>query len=225
MYTLTQSDWEIAETTARTLTKTRTKANALGQVLTYLRELILASEKTHKDIFSEFSTYLQDLSGKAGEEIAQPQGMKTHFKHIRDAIQEFNSEASYSPEALLTILGWTRRLMIYYGEADVPRESHQDRGQAPTPKKQSKPAKSDQQIESEAISKANNVKVGDRLNATVAEIDKKGNVTYLLFKKLPMRRKDPKKAKRLVINQKVFVEVVELTPDGGIKKIKLSSDV
>lgn len=210
METLSDLQWQIAHNMAIELVKSNTDRNELGKVIAYLRYY-----SDRSDVGTQFFRYLTTLA-KQGEAIGHSGKTPGYYQNIESVCQEYLQEYQNDVGLLLGILGWVRRLMVYYKDGGMPiEELSSEIGSVEISNK------SERQLQiAEALSQKS-VEVGQVVEAKVVNI--KGTKVAYEIKITTQRltQKEPKKSNTVTEGQEVKVEIVTLKDDGSIKKVKL----
>ena len=156
-----KKQWSIAHDIAFDLVDWGTDPNELGKVVAFMR-----GYKDEDDAKDRLISLVQRLAGTQNALIRsrQTQGF---YRNIQEACETHLYDVSDTGE-ILTILGWSLRLMRYYRVEPERAVKEQRRPQAPqqTPEPRSiqppQPPKEPEEPE---------VRVGDRVNATVLKKD------------------------------------------------------
>ena len=154
---MNKKQWSIAHDIAFDLVDWGTDPNELGKVIAFVRRY-----RGESDAKNRLMSLVQRLANTKNALIRSRQ-TQGYYRNIQEACQEHLRDTSDTGE-ILTILGWSLRLMRYYSieperaaeEQRHPRESRQAPEQRPaqTPQPPKEPEKP-------------KFKVGDRVNATV----------------------------------------------------------
>jgi hypothetical protein len=196
---LTENEWEIARSIAKTLVEEDTDANELGKAIAYLRNY---ANQDGKKLFD----YLKILV-RNGRQIGHSKRTSDYYQAIDNACNQYLKAYHDNPPVMLHILGWSYRLMRYYQNAE------------PVGEISASVVESARQAEIAEVVSTHDFKVGQILDATVTGV--KGNkVTYEILGTIKLTEKEPKKAKLLSEGQIVKVEIVSLKEDGSLKKVK-----
>ena len=152
-----KKQWSIAHDIAFDLVDQDTDPNELGKVIAFMRR-----HQDKNDAKNRLMSLVQRLANTQNALIRSRQTQR-FYRNIQEACQEHLRDISGTSE-ILTVLGWSLRLMRYYRveperaaeEQRHPQEPRQTPKQSPTqtpqpPKEPEKPK----------------FKVGDRVNATV----------------------------------------------------------
>jgi hypothetical protein len=201
---LSDQEWNIAHAIAQDLVSAATDPNEVKKALEYLRKF-----NTKSDLGKSFFQYLTTLA-KNGDRVGHSSKTVEYYRSLEKACKKHLADYQDQPQLMLKILGWTTRLMRYYkttpqGEWEISHE----------------PKQSERQAEIENASSAQEFSEGQEIEATVAELLKKGNkVTYEIAATTQrFTEKEPKKYKSLSEGQKVKLRILRLE-DGKIKKVK-----
>ena len=156
-----KKQWSIAHNIAFDLVDWGTDPNELGKVVAFMRRC-----KCESDAKDQLMSLVQRLANSRNALIRSRQTQR-FYRNIQEACETHLYDVSDTGE-ILTILGWSLRLMRYYRVEPERAVEEQRRPQAPqqtpqlrhtqTPKTPKEPEKP-------------KVKVGDRVNATVLKKD------------------------------------------------------
>jgi len=204
---LTEQQWEIAHAIARAiardLSSEKTDPNEVKKTLEYLR-----SFKSDNNAGQRFFQYLKTLANN-GKKVGHSTKTVTYYRNIENTYKQYLEPYTDNPETILTILGWTVRLMRYYKV--TPLETQ------PTI---NPPQISPDQFENEKAYQSQEFSEHQQLDATVVNI-KKNKVTYeLKCNTQRLTEKEPKKINELSIGQSVKVKITKLEEDKKIKHVK-----
>ena len=156
-----KKQWSIAHDIAFDLVDWGTDPNELGKVIAFMRRY-----KGESDAKNRLMSLIQRLANTRNALIRSRQTQR-FYRNIQEACETYLHDVSDTGE-ILTILGWSLRLMRYYRveperaaeEQRRPQEQQQTPKQRPpqTPQLPKEPEKP-------------KVKVGDRVNATILKKD------------------------------------------------------
>lgn len=156
-----KKQWSIAHDIAFDLVDWGTDPNELGKVIAFIRRY-----RGENDAKNRLMSLVQRLANTQNALIRSRQTQR-FYRNIQEACQEHLRDLS-DTEEILTILGWSLRLMRYYRveperavEEQRPPQQTQSPKQRPMPTPQ--PSKEPEKPK---------VKIGDRVNATI--LKKKG---------------------------------------------------
>ena len=156
-----KKQWSIAHDIAFDLVDWGTDPNELGKVIAFIRRY-----RGENDAKNRLMSLVQRLANTHNALIRSRQ-TQGYYRNIQEACQEHLRDISDTGE-ILTILGWSLRLMRYYGveperaaeEQRRPRESRQAPKQRPTQTPQ--PPKAPEKPK---------IRVGQKVNATILKKD------------------------------------------------------
>ena len=153
--------WEIAHDIAFDLVDWGTDPNELGKVIAFIRR-----HKGESDAKSRLMSLVQRLANTQNALIRSRQTQR-FYRNIQEACQKHLRDISDTGE-ILTVLGWSLRLMRYYSveperAAEAQRRPQESR-QTPEPR----PAQRQQLPKAPEKPK---VRVGQKVNATILEKD------------------------------------------------------
>jgi len=201
---LTEQKWEIAHAIARDLSSEKTDPNEVKKSLEYLR-----SFKSDNNAGQRFFQYLETLANN-GQEVGHSTKTVTYYHNLENTCKKYLKPYTEYPEMILTILGWTVRLMRYYKV--TPLETQ------PTI---NPPQISPDQFENEKAYQSQEFSEHQQLDATVIDFKKGNKVIYeLKYNGQKFKEKEPKKIDKLSIGQSVQVKITKLEEDGKIKHVK-----
>lgn len=205
---LTQTEWQVADTIAYRLILDESDHNELRKTIAYLRAY---SDREHAG--KQYFDYLNTLA-RNGDRIGHSRQTRGYLESIAKICQQYLVAYQDDVPAMLRILGWAARLMLYYKKA------------GPLAERPESPILSERESQIQAVNTAHGFKVGQKLEATVLTI--KGNkVTYEILGTIRLTIKEPKKAALLKEGLITTVEVVALSEDKGenkgLKKVKCST--
>lgn len=151
-----EKQWEIAHDIAFDLVDWGTDPNELGKVLAFMRRY-----RGEGDVKDRLLTLVQRLSNTRNALIRSRQTQR-FYRNIQEACQTHLHNVGDTNE-ILTILGWSLRLMRYYHVEPKRAAEEQHRAQAPkqTPKPHLIPKEPEYP----------KVKVGQKVNATILKKD------------------------------------------------------
>lgn len=201
---LSSIQWQVADAIARQLVLDKSDHNEFRKTIAYLR-----AYSDRADAGKKYFDYLNTLA-RNGDRIGHSKQTPGYLKSIAEICQQYLIAYKDDVPAMLQILGWAARLMLYYKEAGPIGELPQ------------LPIQSEREAEIQAVTAAHTFEVGQELKATVVSI--KGNkVTYEILDTIKLTTKEPKKAAALTEGQITTVEVVALKEDGSLKTVKCST--
>jgi hypothetical protein len=204
---LTESHWQSAHAVAIELVKNDTDPNELSKAISYL-----SAYGERENAGAKFFSYLTTLA-KNGDRIGHSKKTIDYYKNIDATCQKHLKDYQNNVPVLLLILGWVVRLMRYYKDA-VPM--------AELNAVETAPIQSEDRAKIAEFSAAQKFTIGQHLEATITGIN--GNkVSYEMLGVIKKTQKEPKLFNKLKPGQKVQVEIVELTEDGIIDKVKIIS--
>jgi hypothetical protein len=201
---LTSIQWQVADAIARQLVLDQSDHNELRKTIAYLR-----AYSDRADAGKQYFDYLNTLA-RNGNRIGHSNQTRSYLESIVETCQRYLVAYKDDVPAMLQILGWAARLMLYYKEAGPI-------GELPQP-----PIQSKREAEIQAVSAAHRFEVGQKLEATVLSI-KTNKVTYEILGTIKLTTKEPKMAAVLTEGQITTVEVVALKEDGNLKTVKCST--
>jgi hypothetical protein len=201
---LTSIQWQVADAIARQLVLDQSDHNELRKTIAYLR-----AYSDRADAGKQYFDYLNTLA-RNGNRIGHSNQTRNYLESIVETCQRYLVAYKDDVPAMLQILGWAARLMLYYKEAGPI-------GELPQP-----PIQSEREAEIQAVSAAHRFEVGQKLEATVLSI-KANKVTYEILGTIKLTTKEPKMAAVLTEGQITTVEVVALKEDGNLKTVKCST--
>jgi ribosomal protein S15P/S13E len=202
---LNEKQWEIAHAIAQTLVKEETDVNELGKAIAYLRQAV---NQNPSDAGSKFFKYLKTLVNN-GRQIGHSGRTSDYYRSIDQVCSHYLQKQPINADTLLQILGWARRLMHYYKEAEPIGEFATS----------SLEPKASRQTEIAQIKQSQDFKLDQVIEAKIIKIS--GNkVTYEILGGIKLTEKEPKKASFLKEGQSVQVKVTALKEDGSLKNIK-----
>ena len=206
---LTEIQWKIAHTMAIELIKQETDPNELGKALSYLNTF-----QQRPDAGTKFFSYLTTLA-KNGQTIGHGKKTVDYYINIEKVCQQYLQGYQNNITALVHILGWVRRLMLYYKNAAPIEELNVEETDISPIASQS-----ERQLEIAEAVASQAFEVGQEIEAKVTNINN-NKVTYeisLTTQKFTQR--EPKIFEKLTIGQIVNVKLTELRDDGSIKKVR-----
>lgn len=201
---LTSIQWQVADAIARQLVLDQSDHNELRKTIAYLR-----AYSDRADAGKQYFDYLNTLA-RNGNRIGHSNQTRSYLESIVETCQRYLVAYKDDVPAMLQILGWAARLMLYYKEAGPI-------GELPQP-----PIQSEREAEIQAVSAAHRFEVGQKLEVTVLSI-KTNKVTYEILGTIKLTTKEPKVAAVLTEGQITTVEVVALKEDGNLKTVKCST--
>lgn len=201
---LTSIQWQVADAIARQLVLDQSDHNELRKTIAYLR-----AYSDRADAGKQYFDYLNTLA-RNGNRIGHSNQTRNYLESIVETCQRYLVAYKDDVPAMLQILGWAARLMLYYKEAGPI-------GELPQP-----PIQSEREAEIQAVSAAHRFEVGQKLEVTVLSI-KTNKVTYEILGTIKLTTKEPKMAAVLTEGQITTVEVVALKEDGNLKTVKCST--
>lgn len=201
---LTSIQWQVADAIARQLVLDESDHNELRKTIAYLR-----AYSDRADAGKQYFDYLNTLA-RNGNRIGHSNQTRSYLESIVETCQRYLVAYKDDVPAMLQILGWAARLMLYYKEAGPI-------GELPQP-----PIQSEREAEIQAVSAAHRFEVGQKLEVTVLSI-KTNKVTYEILGTIKLTTKEPKMAAVLTEGQITTVEVVALKEDGNLKTVKCST--
>ena len=153
--------WEIAHDIAFDLVDWGTDPNELGKVIAFMRR-----HKGESDAKSRLMSLVQRLANTQNALIRSRQTQR-FYRNIQEACQKYLRDISDTGE-ILTVLGWSLRLMRYYSVEPERAAEAQRRPQEPRQTPEPRPTQTQQLSKTPEKPK---VKVGDKVNATVLKKD------------------------------------------------------
>ena len=164
-----KKQWSIAHDIAFDLVDWGTDPNELGKVIAFMRRY-----KGESDAKNRLMSLIQRLANTRNALIRSRQTQR-FYRNIQEACETHLHDVSDTSE-ILTILGWSLRLMRYYRVEPERAAEEQRRPQAPQQTPKPRPTQTPQLPKEPDKPK---IKVGDRVNATI--LKKEGfNVTVQL---------------------------------------------
>lgn len=221
-YSLTEYESQIAHNIARILAEEQISLNResrsnsdgikteLEKVIAYLYTKIRHEGKSKNNVLSILFNYLE-LLVKYGKQIGHTGNVPKYYDSILYACEQYFDIKQDDAARVLTILGWSARLIRFYKQkiesGEVLPAIAPVVKSPPEPKSQTT-ANQSQKFEIDQI-----------LDATVVKIT--GNkVSYQIGDILIPNEKKPKHAKNLQEKQTVQVKVTAIKEDGSIKHLK-----
>lgn len=201
---LTQTEWQVADTIAYRLVLHESDHNELRKTIAYLRAY---SDREHAG--KQYFDYLNTLA-RNGDRIGHSRQTPGYLKSIAEICQQYLVAYQDDVPAMLRILGWAARLMLYY------------KATGPIAERPEAPILSERESQIQVVNAAHRFKVGQKLKATVLSI-KANKVTYEILSTIKLTTKEPKKAATLTEGQITTIEVVALKEDGNLKTVKCST--
>ena len=156
-----KKQWIIAHDIAFDLVDWGTDPNELGKVIAFLRRY-----KGESDAKNRLMSLIQRLANTRNALIRSRQTQR-FYRNIQEAYETHLHDVSDTGE-ILTILGWSLRLMRYYRVEPERAVEEERRPQAPQQTPEKPPVQTPQQRKEPEKPK---VKVGDRVNATILKKD------------------------------------------------------
>lgn len=213
-FELTEIQWKTAHTMAIELIKRETDPNELGKVLSYLNAF-----SPRPDAGQKFFSYLTTLA-KNGLTIGHSEKTVDYYINIDEVCQKYLQGYHNNITTLIYILGWVRRLMFYYkNSAPIEELNIEETKVSPLL------SQSERQLEiAEAIA-SKTFEIGQQIEAKITNINK-NKVTYQVIETTQkLTQREPKNYKKLIIEEIVKVEIIELKDDGSIKKVRYISAI
>ena len=152
-----EKQWEIAHDIAFDLVDWGTDPNELGKVIAFIRR-----HQSESDAKSRLMVLIQRLTNTRNALIRSRQTQR-FYRNIQEACEKHLRDISDTDE-ILTVLGWSLRLMRYYRVEPERAAEAQRRPQAPRQTAEPRPTQTPQRSKEPEKPK---VKVGDRVNATI----------------------------------------------------------
>lgn len=215
MTSLSDNQWKVAHTIAQQLVLNEADANELGKAVAYLRAF-----GDRPDAGTRFFKYLQTLANN-GRMMAHSNQTPYYRKIISQVCNDSLRSYQDDPAAMQEILSWGFRLMRYYKNAVPIGEV-----EAIAAETAAEPIVSERQAEIAQIVESLDLKVGDKVAATITTLKegkKSKKLTYNIQKtQQKLSHDEYNKSRDFAIGQTVTLEIVELKEDGSIKKVKLS---
>ena len=203
-----KKQWSIAHDIAFDLVDWGTDPNELGKVIAFMRR-----HRGESDAKNRLLTLVQRLANTRNALIRSRQTQR-FYRNIQKACQTHLREISDTSE-ILTILGWSLRLMRYYRVEPERAAEEQRRSQVPSQTPRTRPTQTQQLPQAPEKPK---FKVGDRVNATILKKER-SKVTVrlqtdesevLVFERLYY----PKK-----VREKIKLRVLGVNENGRVTKI------
>jgi hypothetical protein len=213
---LKEMHWQVAHAVAIELVKQQLliEPNSDGirteleKIISYFRAYIIPLETGEK-----FFKYLNELENN-GHKFGGGTNNKEYYTNIKTVCHKHLKDYQNDVPVLLQILGWVVRLMRYYKNAVPMGELDAFETAAPI--------QSEDRAKIAEFSAAQKFTVGQHLEATITGIN--GNrVSCKILGVIDKTHKEPRLAEKLKPGQKVQVEIVKLTEDGIIDKVKIIS--
>ena len=152
-----EKQWEIAHDIAFDLVDWGTDPNELGKVIAFIRR-----HKGESDAKSRLMSLVQRLANTQNALIRSRQTQR-FYRNIQEACQKHLRDISDTGE-ILTVLGWSLRLMRYYRVEPERAAEAQRRPQEPRQTPEPRPAQRQQVPKAPEKPR---VKVGQKVNATI----------------------------------------------------------
>ena len=149
--------WEIAHDIAFDLVDWGTDPNELGKVIAFIRRY-----KGESDAKSRLMSLVQRLANTQNALIRSRQTQR-FYRNIQEACQKHLRDISDTNE-ILTVLGWSLRLMRYYR---VEPERAADEQRRPQEPRQTPEPRSAQRQQLPKAQEKPRVRVGQKVNATI----------------------------------------------------------
>lgn len=156
-----KKQWSIAHDIAFDLVDWGTDPNELGKVVAFMRH-----NKGESDAKNRLMSLVQRLANTRNALIRSRQTQR-FYQNIQEACETHLHDVSDTGE-ILTILGWSLRLMRYYHVEPKRAAEEQHRPQAPRQTSEPRPTQKPQSPKEPEKPK---VKVGARVNATILKKD------------------------------------------------------
>ena len=156
-----KKQWSIAHDIAFDLVDWGTDPNELGKVVAFMRRC-----KGESDAKDRLMSLVQRLANSRNALIRSRQTQR-FYRNIQEACETHLYDVSDTGE-ILTILGWSLRLMRYYRVEPERAAEEQRRPQAPQRTPEPRPTQTPQQPKE---LEEPTVKIGDRVNATILKKD------------------------------------------------------
>ena len=154
---MNKKQWSIAHDIAFDLVDWGTDPNELGKVVAFMRRY-----KDEGDAKERLTSLVQRLANTRNALIRSRQTQR-FYQNIQEACETHLHDVSDTSE-ILTILGWSLRLMRYYRIEPERAAEEQRRPQAPQQTLKPRPTQTPQPPKAPEKPKT---KVGDRVNATI----------------------------------------------------------
>lgn len=158
---MNKKQWSVAHDIAFDLVDWGTDPNELGKVVAFMRRC-----KGESDAKDRLMSLVQRLANSRNALIRSRQTQR-FYRNIQEACETHLHDVSDTGE-ILTILGWSLRLMRYYRVEPERAVEEQRRPQASIQTQEPRPTQTPQQPKEPEEPK---VKVGDRVNATILKKD------------------------------------------------------
>ena len=156
-----KKQWSIAHDIAFDLVDWGTDPNELGKVIAFLRRY-----KGESGAKNRLMSLIQRLANTRNALIRSRQTQR-FYQNIQEACETHLHDVSDTSE-ILTILGWSLRLMRYYRVEPERAAEEQRRSQAQQQTPEQRPTQAPQPSKEPEKPK---VKIGDRVNATILKKD------------------------------------------------------
>ena len=156
-----KKQWSIAHDIAFDLVDWGTDPNELGKVVAFMRRY-----KGESDAKNRLMSLIQRLANTRNALIRSRQTQR-FYRNIQDAFAKHLYDINDTNE-LLSILGWSLRLMRYYRVEPEHATEEQRRPQEPRQTPKQRPTQTPQQPKPPEKPK---VKAGDKVNATILKKD------------------------------------------------------
>ncbi|WP_414573272.1 hypothetical protein [Nostoc sp. CCY 9925] len=227
-YSLTEYESQIAHNIARILAEEQIKLNResrsnsdgikteLEKAIAYLYAKIRQAEgKSKNNVLSTLFKYLEHLV-KYGKQIGHTGNVPKYYDSILYACEQYFDMKQDNATRVLTILGWSARLIRFYKQKIESGEVLP----AIAPVVKSPPETKNQTI----TNQSQKFEIDQILDATVVKITG-SKVSYQVGDVFIPNEKEPKQAKNLQEKQivKVKVKVTAIKEDGSIKHVKYHS--
>ena len=154
---MNEKQWEIAHDIAFDLVDWGTDPNELGKVIAFIRR-----HRGESDAKNRLITLVRRLADTQNALIRSRQTQR-FYQNIQEACQQ-HLRAINDASELLTILGWSLRLMRYYRVEPERATEAQRRPQEPRQTSKPRPTQTPQPPKEPEKPK---IRVGDRVNATI----------------------------------------------------------
>lgn len=165
-----KKQWSIAHDIAFDLVDWDTDPNELGKVVAFIRR-----HRGESDAKNRLMSLVQRLANTQNALIRSRQTQR-FYRNIQEACQKHLRDTSDTSE-ILTILGWSLRLMRYY--SIEPERAAEEQRRPLEESRQISKQRPTQMPQPPQASEKPKVKVGDRVNATILKKDG-GKVTVRL---------------------------------------------
>ena len=156
-----EKQWEIAHDIAFDLVDWGTDPNELGKVIAFIRR-----HQGESDTKNRLMMLVQRLANTRNALIRSRQTQR-FYRNIQEACQKHLRNISDTDE-ILTVLGWSLRLMRYYRVEPERAAEAQRRSQEPRQTPQPRPT---QRLQTQREPEKPKVRVGQKVNATILEKD------------------------------------------------------